>query len=67
MDSWFLLALLGSMIGAVVHIVDTYLREDNVFERPLEPTIISGGMQAMLWIIVPFVGFSLPRDAFVCR
>ena len=62
---WFLFALAGAGIGAVVQIIDMYLRQDEVFSHPIEPTIVSGTMQAMLWLSLPFVGFEYPSSGLV--
>ncbi|MGB2791020.1 MAG: hypothetical protein WBC29_00510 [Candidatus Moraniibacteriota bacterium] len=64
-QSWFLFATAGAIIGAVVQIIDMYLREDGIFSHPLEPTIVSGVMQAMLWVSIPFVGFEYPESGLI--
>lgn len=62
---WFVFALAGAGIGAVVQIIDMYLSEDDVFSHPIEPTVVSGVMQAMLRLSLPFVGFKLPSSGFM--
>lgn len=57
-----LFALAGSLIGAVVHVIDTYLYKRDIFFEPVEPAIISAVMQAMAWTAIPFIDFSLPAD-----
>lgn len=61
-NSWFFIAILGVAINAVVYFIDVFLCEDEVFSSPLEPTIVSGVMQAMLWLAMPFVGFERPES-----
>jgi drug/metabolite transporter (DMT)-like permease len=63
--SWLSFALAGSFIGAVVHIIDTYLFKKEAFSDPVEPAIISGVMQAMAWVTIPFVNFTFPESGFV--
>lgn len=53
------------MVGAIVLLVDTYLVHDDVFESPLEPAIISGLMQSMFWLALPFVDFTLPAEVWI--
>ncbi len=62
---WFLFAIFGAAIGAVVQIIDRYLNEGSVFSHPLEPAIISGVLQSMLWVAIPFVGFEYPESQMV--
>lgn len=64
-QAWFLFAITGVVVGAVVHIIDMYLREDRVFALPVEPAIISGVLQSMLWVVIPFVGFEHPASMWM--
>ncbi len=65
MSAWFIFAILSTVVSAVVQVIDVYLREDRIFVDPIEPTVVSGLMQAMLWIVIPFVGFQLPGNTWI--
>ena len=62
---WFLFAIAGAIIGAVVQVLDMYLSKDGIFSHPIEPTVVSGVMQAMLWASLPFVGFEYPESGLI--
>lgn len=64
-NSWFLFAILATLVGAVVQVVDVYLLKDGILHDPIEPTLISGFMQIMLWVVIPFVGFQLPESPWI--
>jgi hypothetical protein len=53
--AWLQFALLSTIIAAVLHLIDIYLRTDGVFEDPMEPTVVSGAMQTMPRLALPIL------------
>jgi hypothetical protein len=62
--SWFLLALVAPLLWAMVTLVDTYLVHE-VFEDPIDGTVISGIFQSVPWLLVPLgmIDFQYPGAA----
>lgn len=58
-NNWFLLAFVAPLFWALVNIIDLIL-VNKVYEDEYDGAIVTGFFQIIPWLLVPFLGFSIP-------
>ncbi len=58
-NNWLIIAFLAPMLWALVNLIDVYFVKD-IYQDEYDGAIISGFFQIAPWLLVPFLGLSMP-------
>src|SRR4030043_386404 len=58
-NNWLLIAFIAPFLWALVNLIDVYFAKEG-YRDAYDGAIVSGFFQVIPWLLVPFIGLSIP-------